>query len=163
MSFDEQRYGWPDVRGTGRPAKYANGVVVTVLDQDGEPVADVEVTFTISGFDTNSLWFFADPSIAPGPGAETAAPQLSTLTLVTDSNGQINLNTHLWRGSDANGPRSSRLLTAVAAADGVSSAPQSVLWAISSTNANFGSDDTTTTGPADEAQHVRRGGGSWNF
>lgn len=163
VSFDESRYGWPDVTIGGRTAKHANGVLLTVLDQSGAPAAGASVTLTIARFDDNSLWFFADPTIAPGPGVETAAPQLSTITLTADSAGQVDLDGYLWRGSDANSPDSRQLITAVASAGGVSSPQARALWAISSLNANFGNDDSGTTGPKDEAQHVRSGGGSWNF
>ncbi|ALJ19433.1 hypothetical protein [Microbacterium sp. No. 7] len=159
-AFDELRYGWPDTSSSGRMGKYANGVTYTLLDESGSPVPGVHVTFTITDFDDNSIWFFSDPTIPPGPGSEIAAPQLSTITLVTDGSGQISLNGYLRRGSDANSPDSSQNILASATVGGVTTTA-TARWALSSTNSNFGNDDPTVTGPADEAQHVRRSGSNW--
>ncbi|NQX29781.1 hypothetical protein HQQ81_20735 [Microbacteriaceae bacterium VKM Ac-2854] len=163
VHFSNDRYGWPDTSVHSHDAKLAKGVSFTVLDQDGHPVSGASVTFTILEWDDNSLWFVSNPATPVGLNSETAAPQLTTITLTTDAAGVVSLDGYLRRGSDANAPDDDQLIRAQVTVNGVTKVANA-LWAISSTSSNFGNDDSDpNSGPKDNAQHARLGGGSWNF
>lgn len=103
----------------------AEGVVITVGDENGSPLAGVPTVLYFAESDggrrphDENFWFVSNPALSASD-AQRSANQLYELTLVTDPNGQIFLDNgaspatgYLRKGS--NGERNGILLVASAA------------------------------------------------
>ena len=95
--------GWTD--NSDFSGYIAQGVVITVKDSMGNPVANQSVTLTITNFagNSNTFYFVSDPTVSSS--AARTGTHLSTITLTTDANGQIALDNgagsgYLRHGSD---------------------------------------------------------------
>lgn len=84
------------------------GVVVTVADEDGQPVANTSVDICVSEGswpgNENTFWFVADPTLASDEADDSENRQRCG-TFVTDANGQIALDDgagsgYLRKGTD---------------------------------------------------------------